>query len=80
MQRTLDRTSPAELLTGFVPTARYHLLAKPEARDPGGSTKDRSPLELLRGAISEGRVSSGRSAVVETGSGGQGIGLTRACG
>ncbi|MEU0051299.1 hypothetical protein [Streptomyces sp. NPDC006309] len=79
MQRTADRTPPAEL-PGFDPTARFRLLAEPEALDPGGSTKDRSGLELLRGAINEGRVSSGRSAVAEPGSGDQGIGPTRAYG
>ncbi|MER8018032.1 MULTISPECIES: 2,3-diaminopropionate biosynthesis protein SbnA [Streptomyces] len=76
--QTVGRTPLVEL-TRFDPTARFRLFAKLEAHNPGGSIKDRSALELLRGAIGEGRVVPGRSVVVESSSGNLGIGLAQAC-
>ncbi|MFF9527221.1 2,3-diaminopropionate biosynthesis protein SbnA [Streptomyces achromogenes] len=76
--QTVGRTPLVEL-TRFAPAARFRLYAKLEAHNPGGSIKDRSALELLRGAINEGRVIPGRSVVVESSSGNLGIGLAQAC-
>ncbi|MFS4104105.1 2,3-diaminopropionate biosynthesis protein SbnA [Streptomyces sp. PD-S100-1] len=71
--------TPLVELTRFEPAARFRLFAKLEAHNPGGSIKDRSALELLSGAIDEGRVIPGRSVVVESSSGNLGIGLAQAC-
>ncbi|MFF5475121.1 2,3-diaminopropionate biosynthesis protein SbnA [Streptomyces achromogenes] len=76
--QTVGRTPLVEL-TRFDPTARFRLFAKLEGHNPGGSIKDRSALELLCGAIREGRVIPGRSVVVESSSGNLGIGLAQAC-
>ncbi|MFE9426946.1 2,3-diaminopropionate biosynthesis protein SbnA [Kitasatospora sp. NPDC006697] len=77
--RTVGRTPLVEL-TRLEPAARFRLFAKLEGHNPGGSIKDRSALELLRGAIRDGLVIPGRSVVVESSSGNLGIGLAQACG
>ena len=67
----------------FLDSVSAHLPAKIhvkyEARNPGGSIKDRAALGYLQAAMKEGKLSAG-GTVVEATSGNLGIGLAVACG
>jgi N-(2-amino-2-carboxyethyl)-L-glutamate synthase len=58
--------------------ARFQLLAKLEAFNPGGSIKDRAAFSIIRNAIEEGDVYPG-TTIIESSSGNMGIGLAQAC-
>ena len=59
--------------------SRFRLFAKMEGFNPGGSTKDRPALNILKEAIEAGKIKPG-TVVIESTSGNLGIGLAQACG
>lgn len=56
----------------------FELFGKLEALNPGGSSKDRSALEMMRTALRTGALKAG-SVVIESSSGNMGIGLAQVC-
>jgi cysteine synthase A len=70
--------TPLLLLNRLMPAAGFHLYAKLEAINPGGSIKDRPALMILEDALRSGTVGPG-TVVVESSSGNMGIGLAQAC-
>ena len=56
----------------------FHLYAKLECLNPGGSTKDRSAASIIRHGIESGAIRRG-TVVIESSSGNMGIGLAQAC-
>jgi 2,3-diaminopropionate biosynthesis protein SbnA len=61
------------------PDADLEIYAKLERFNPGGSIKDRSALNMLRGRIEAGQLVPGRSVVVESSSGNLAIGIAQIC-
>lgn len=57
----------------------FRLYAKLESLNPGGSTKDRPALWIIRDGIERGLIHPGRTVVVESSSGNMGIGLAQVC-
>ncbi len=55
------------------------LYAKLEARNPGGSVKDRIGVAMIEAAEAEGRIEPGRTTIVEATSGNTGIALAFVC-
>ncbi|HXR28427.1 MAG TPA: cysteine synthase A [Solirubrobacteraceae bacterium] len=55
------------------------LFAKLEAFNPGGSVKDRIGVAMIEAAEAEGRISPGRTTIVEATSGNTGIALAFVC-
>src|SRR3954471_22587849 len=55
------------------------LYAKVESFNPGGSVKDRIGVAMLEAAEAEGRISPGRTTIVEATSGNTGIALAFVC-
>jgi 2,3-diaminopropionate biosynthesis protein SbnA len=74
---TIGKT-PLVALRHFLHGARFRLFAKLEAPNPGGSIKDRAALNILLGAMCDGKLGR-RTVVVESSSGNMGIGLAQAC-
>ncbi len=70
--------TPLVLLRRFIPGGRFHLYAKLEAFNPGGSIKDRPALAILEDALHTGTVTPA-TLIVESSSGNLGIGLAQAC-
>lgn len=70
--------TPLVRLDRFLPGARFHLYAKLEALNPGGSIKDRPAVAILEAALAAGQIGPG-SVVVESSSGNMGIGLAQTC-
>jgi N-(2-amino-2-carboxyethyl)-L-glutamate synthase len=70
--------TPLVALRRVLPGARFHLFAKLEGLNPGGSIKDRAARQLLQAAIAAGKVGAD-TVVVESSSGNMGIGLAQAC-
>jgi cysteine synthase A len=58
--------------------APFHVYAKLEALNPGGSMKDRPALAMIREGLASGTVTRD-SVIVESSSGNMGIGLAQAC-
>lgn len=58
--------------------ADFHLYAKLEGVNPGGSLKDRPALEIIRQGMESGRIND-KTVVVEASSGNMGIGLAQIC-
>lgn len=58
--------------------AQFQLYAKLEFLNPGGSTKDRPALNILKRAIKSGAIGPD-TVVIESSSGNMGIGLAQAC-
>jgi cysteine synthase A len=58
--------------------APFHVYAKVEALNPGGSMKDRPALAMIREGLASGAITRD-SVVVESSSGNMGIGLAQAC-
>ncbi|HXB66014.1 MAG TPA: cysteine synthase A [Solirubrobacteraceae bacterium] len=55
------------------------LYGKIEARNPGGSVKDRIGVAMIEAAEAEGRIEPGRTTIVEATSGNTGIALAMVC-
>ena len=80
-------TNPAELvggtplvqLTRVAPEAGGELLAKLEMYNPAGSVKDRIGVAMIEAAEREGRITPGRTTIVEPTSGNTGIALAFVC-
>src|SRR5947207_6493327 len=70
--------TPLVRLTRVFPDCPFHLFAKLEGFNPGGSAKDRPALHILREAMRNGTVKPS-STVIESSSGNLGIGLAQAC-
>ncbi len=70
--------TPLIQLEQVFPQAHFHLFAKLEMFNPGGSVKDRPALNMLQNAWARGDIDSG-STIIESSSGNLGIGLAQAC-
>ncbi|MGP9538339.1 2,3-diaminopropionate biosynthesis protein SbnA [Brachybacterium sp. AOP43-C2-M15] len=70
--------TPLIRLERLFPHSGVEILAKLESVNPGGSTKDRPALAMVRAAIAEGRLTAG-GTVVESSSGNLGVALARVC-
>src|SRR2546430_7125557 len=69
--------TPLVRLTRVFPDCPFHLLAKLEGFNPGGSAKDRPAVHILREAMRTGEVKPW-TVVIESSSGNLGIGLAQA--
>ncbi len=70
--------TPIVRLTQFFSDLSFRLYAKMEMLNPGGSTKDRPALNIIRQGIDSGAIRPG-TVIVESSSGNMGIGLAQAC-
>ncbi|MGP5007667.1 2,3-diaminopropionate biosynthesis protein SbnA [Brachybacterium tyrofermentans] len=70
--------TPLIRLDHLFPDSGIEILAKLESVNPGGSTKDRPALAMVREAIASGRLATG-GTVVESSSGNLGVALARVC-
>lgn len=70
--------TPLIRLRKYLPLAPFHLYAKLEAANPGGSIKDRPAVEILESALRAGKIGP-ETVVVESSSGNMGIGLAQVC-
>src|SRR5215213_396789 len=59
-------------------SAGFHLYAKLEALNPGGSTKDRPAFSVIKHGIDTGDIGPG-TVIIESSAGNMGIGLAQAC-
>jgi cysteine synthase A len=86
-QRAAIRSSLAELvgntplvhLSRTAPDLGAELVGKLEAYNPAGSVKDRIGVAMIEAAEAEGRISPGRTTIVEPTSGNTGIALAFVC-
>jgi len=70
--------TPLVRLERFFDEKKFHVFAKLEALNPGGSMKDRAALAMLRDALESGMIHR-NSVIIESSSGNMGIGLAQAC-
>lgn len=70
--------TPLVRLDRLFPDSGVEILAKLESVNPGGSTKDRPALAMVRDALDSGRLAPG-GTVVESSSGNLGVALARVC-
>lgn len=70
--------TPLVRLDRLFPDSGVEILAKLESVNPGGSTKDRPALAMVRDALDSGRLAAG-GTVVESSSGNLGVALARVC-
>ena len=70
--------TPLVKLTRVLPDVKFDLYAKLELLNPGGSTKDRPALNIIRHGMEIGVIREG-TVIVESSSGNMGIGLAQAC-
>src|SRR5215213_598920 len=56
----------------------FNLFAKLEGFNPGGSTKDRPAINIIRQGLRDGEITD-RTTIIESSSGNMGIGLAQAC-
>jgi cysteine synthase len=70
--------TPLVKLERVFPYQPFHLFAKLEMLNPGGSTKDRPALNIIRRAVESGALRPG-AVVIESSSGNMGVGLAQAC-
>ncbi|MBO2458314.1 2,3-diaminopropionate biosynthesis protein SbnA [Actinomadura violacea] len=71
--------TPLVELTALSGGAGFRLYAKLERFNPGGSTKDRTALSMVRARVVSGELVPGRSTIVESSSGNLGVGLAQIC-
>jgi cysteine synthase A len=70
--------TPLVRLSQVIKDIPFSLYAKLEALNPGGSTKDRPALNIIRQGIASGAIRRG-TVVIESSSGNMGIGLAQVC-
>ena len=70
--------TPLVRLSRVMGDVGFHLFAKLESLNPGGSAKDRPALSIIRHAIQTKAIQPG-SVIIESSSGNMGIGLAQAC-
>lgn len=70
--------TPLVRLRRVIKDIGFHLFAKLEALNPGGSTKDRPAMNTIRQAMMVGLIERD-TVVIESSSGNMGIGLAQAC-
>lgn len=70
--------TPLVRLAHLFPDSEIEIFAKLESVNPGGSTKDRPALAMVRAALASGQLAAG-GMVVESSSGNLGVALARVC-
>lgn len=75
--RTIGNT-PLIKLTKILSNVGFHVYAKLEGLNPGGSIKDRAALKMIEAAIETGEIQPG-TTIIESSSGNMAIGLAQAC-
>jgi N-(2-amino-2-carboxyethyl)-L-glutamate synthase len=70
--------TPLVELSNVIENPHFRLYAKLEALNPGGSTKDRPAVWIIRHGVETGAIRSD-TVVIESSSGNMGIGLAQAC-
>ena len=70
--------TPLVKLTRVLKDAPFQIFAKLEGFNPGGSTKDRPAMSILKHGMETGAIRA-ETIVVESSSGNMGIGLAQAC-
>lgn len=70
--------TPLVRLTNIFKNSHFKLFAKLEMLNPGGSSKDRTALSILRSGLEMGCITP-QTVVIESTSGNTGIGLAQAC-
>jgi cysteine synthase len=71
--------TPLVRLTRLAPDCGAELLGKVESRNPAGSVKDRIGVAMIAAAEAEGRITPGKTTIVEATSGNTGIALAFVC-
>jgi cysteine synthase A len=71
--------TPLVHLTRLAPECGAQLLGKVESRNPAGSVKDRIGVSMIAAAEAEGRITPGKTTIVEATSGNTGIALAFVC-
>jgi cysteine synthase A len=71
--------TPLVRMTRVAPDCGAELIGKLEAYNPAGSVKDRIGVSMIEAAEREGRISPGRTTIVEATSGNTGIALAFVC-
>lgn len=71
--------TPLVRLTRVAPECGAELLGKVESRNPAGSVKDRIGVSMIAAAEEEGRITPGKTTIVEATSGNTGIALAFVC-
>jgi cysteine synthase A len=71
--------TPLVQLRRMVPPGSAEVWVKCEQFNPGGSVKDRIALAMIEAAERDGRITPGKSVIVEPTSGNTGIGLALVC-
>ncbi len=70
--------TPLIKLTQVFKGSPFHLYAKLEALNPGGSTKDRPARRIIQQGMASGEIDP-NTVIIESSSGNMGIGLAQAC-
>ena len=71
--------TPLVRLTRLAPDCGADLIGKVESRNPAGSVKDRIGVAMIAAAEQEGRITPGKTTIVEATSGNTGIALAFVC-
>jgi cysteine synthase len=71
--------TPLVRLTRVAPESGAELIGKVESRNPAGSVKDRIGVAMIEAAEAEGRITPGKTTIVEATSGNTGIALAFVC-
>jgi cysteine synthase A len=71
--------TPLVGLTRVAPDCGAELIGKIESRNPAGSVKDRIGVSMIAAAEAEGRITPGKTTIVEATSGNTGIALAFVC-
>ena len=71
--------TPLVHLTRVAPECGAELIGKIESRNPAGSVKDRIGVAMIAAAEEEGRITPGKTTIVEATSGNTGIALAFVC-
>jgi|tagenome__1003787_1003787.scaffolds.fasta_scaffold20984939_2 cysteine synthase len=71
--------TPLVRLTRVAPDCGAELIGKVESRNPAGSVKDRIGVAMIAAAEAEGRITPGKTTIVEATSGNTGIALAFVC-